>query len=199
MGAGSARHPHPSTEAGRGSPGAAHQPRPCTLVWIDSRSAIIVRRHGETLRLTRLASDVPARHRSTAHVRHDPHVRHGGGGPATAGEPSRLEHLHRFVVQVADRLAPGDDLLILGPGTVRTRLERLLLMADAVAGRQRTITSEAAPVRTDAQLRARLLTLEGDEPRRRTVGTHRRRPATERLASGAIRCAPRHFGRRPAG
>lgn len=98
--------------------------QPSTLVWIDAREAVIVRWQHDRPRLERVESEVPAHHRATGHVRHDPGVRHGGGGPPqTAGEPHRLEHLDRFVEQIANRLPPGDDLLILGPGTVRERLE----------------------------------------------------------------------------
>src|SRR5688572_9309545 len=90
------------------------QARPTTLVWIDSRDAVIIRlREGRT-RLERVESEVPAHHRATGHVRHDPAVRHGGGGsPQTAGEPHRLEHLKRFVTEVAGRLAPDDELLVI--------------------------------------------------------------------------------------
>lgn len=89
----------------------------CTLVWIDARRAVIAGWHHDGVDVVRVSSDVPAHHRATGHVRHDPTVRHGGGGrPQTAGEPHRLEHLERFVEQIASRIPSDDDVLVLGPG-----------------------------------------------------------------------------------
>lgn len=197
MGASTRRVTHPTPQVDRSALGTAPPTRPWTLVWIDSRSAVIARRDGASVRLTRLTSDVPARHRSTGHVRHDPRVRHGGGGSSSAGEPNRLEHLHRFVVQVAGRLSPRDDVLILGPASVRKRLEQQLANDDAHDARQRTITCQAAPALTDGQLRARLRALEGDEPRRRTVGAYRWSESPVQLASGAVRSAPHRVADKP--
>lgn len=67
--------------------------QPSTFVWIDSRGAVIVRWQDDRPRLERVASEVPAHHRATGHVRHDPGVRHGGGPPQTAAAPPRLGHL----------------------------------------------------------------------------------------------------------
>ena len=145
-----------------------------TLVWIDAREAVIVRWHDDQAQVERVDSEVPAHHRATGHVRHDPGVRHGGGGPAqTAGEPHRLEHLARFVEQIAHRLPPDEDLLILGPGTVREHLERSVRDSDEHSERSRVVTCEASPRRTDRQLVARLRQFMGVEPRRRTVGAYR--------------------------
>jgi hypothetical protein len=150
------------------------EPRPLTLVWIDAREAKIVRLRRERADVVRLTSDVPAHHRATGRVRHDPSVRHGGGGrPQTAGEPRRLEHLDRFVADVTDRLAHDGDVLVLGPGTVRERLVRRLRAGDEHHGRQRTISCETAPRLTDRQLVARLRHAMGVEPRLHTVGAYR--------------------------
>ena len=146
-----------------------------TLVWIDAREAIIVRWQDDQAHVERVGSDVPAHHRATGHVRHDPSVRHGGGGRSqTAGEPNRLEHLARFVEQVAQRLPADEDLLILGPGTVREHLERSVRDMDAHQGRSRAITCTASQPMTDRQLVARLRRFDGVEPRRRTVGERNR-------------------------
>jgi hypothetical protein len=148
--------------------------RPVTLVWIDAAEAVIVRLRGSDTRLERVESEVPAHHRATGHVRHDPAVRHGGGGsPQTAGEPHRIEHLKRFVAEIASRLPPDDTLLILGPGTVHERLARDLSESDAHFGRHRDIACEASGALTDRQLIARLRRFAGAEPRRRTVGAYR--------------------------
>jgi hypothetical protein len=153
-------------------PPAEETLRPVTVVWIDAREARIVRSGGEEIE--RLESEVPAHHRSTGHVRHDPLVRHGGGGRAqTAGEPHRLEHLARFLDQVIERLPPEDDLLVLGPGTVRVHLLRRLRLADHGRGMRRRIVSEPAHPVTDRQLLARSRVLAGEPARRVTVGAYR--------------------------
>jgi hypothetical protein len=172
--------------------------RPSTLVWIDSREAIIVRWLDGEARLIRVESEVPAHHRATGHVRHDPAVRHGGGGvPQTAGEPHRLEHLNRFVVQVANQLHPGDDVLILGPGTVRERLERHLADTDAHHGRHRNIACEASASLTDRQLIARLRAFAGAETRRRTVGAYRWAGVPSQRRSGEAQLQPRRVVDKP--
>jgi hypothetical protein len=153
--------------------GGAVPARPIALIWIDERLAIVARWQDGDAVLDRVESEVPNRRRSTGHVRHDPAVRHGGGGvPQTAGEPHRLEHLARFVEEVATRLPDDEDVLILGPGTVRDRLRRRVLEEDGehrrASGPGRSVTVEAAARLTEPQLVARLRTLVGEEPRRRT-------------------------------
>lgn len=133
------------------------EPPPTTLVWIDSRDAVIVCLRGGRTRLERVESEVPAHHRAPGHVRHEPAVRHGGGGsPQTAGEPHRLEHLKRFVTEVAGRLAPDDVLLVIGPGTAHELLARLLAESDRHRKHPRDIACDASPPLSDRRLVARL-------------------------------------------
>jgi hypothetical protein len=168
-----------------------------TLIWIDAREARIVGRHDGEVTIEHIASDVPAHRKSTGQVRHEPGVRHGGGGsPQTAGEPHRNEHLHRFVALVADRLPTGDDLTIVGPGTVREHLEKEIRTADRHHRRTRTVVCEPAARLTDRQLVARLSREAGVEPRRRTVGAYRwsERPAAR---SGRGAAVPRRVARKP--
>ena len=172
--------------------------RPSTLVWIDGREAIIVRWQDDRARLERVESEVPAHRRATGHVRHDPAVRHGGGGsPQSAGEPHRLAHLERFVVEIANRLAPDDDLLIIGPGTVHERLDRHVLESDRHHRRHRDIACEASQPLTDRQLIARLRTFAGAETRRRTVGAHRGSEPPAHRASGQAQPPPRRSAQKP--
>ncbi len=155
-----------------------------TLVWIDARAAAIIRWDGSRAEIERLESEVPAHRRATGHIRHDPVMRHGGGGGSqTAGEPHRLEHLARFVDEVASKVAPDDDLIVIGPGTVREHLERQIRDADRHRGSHRVITGEASARRTDRQLIARLRHAVGADPRRRTVGAARGTEPTLDLAS----------------
>lgn len=174
------------------------EPRTCTVVWIDAREAVIARLEDYGARLEHLEFDVPAHHRTTGHVRHEPTVRHGGGGPQqTAGEPQRLEHLARWVDRVADALPVDDDLLIIGPGTVRERLARRLRTSDEHHRRDRRVTCEACHRLTGHQLVARLRHETGVEPRRRTVGAYRWAAAPETLASGKPRPRPRRVIEKP--
>jgi hypothetical protein len=172
--------------------------RPGTLVWIDATEAIIVRLHGGRARIECVESDVPPHRRATGHVRHDPAIRHGGGGsPQTAGEPHRIEHLKRFVLDVADRSGSVDDLLILGQGTVHERLARHLAESDANHGRHRAITCEVSPRLTDRQLIARLRRFAGVEPRRRTVGAYRWSQPSAGGPSGRSQLVPRRVVDKP--
>jgi hypothetical protein len=172
--------------------------RASALVWIDAREAVIVRWQGGRARLERAESEVPAHHRATGHVRHDPAVRHGGGGsPQTAGEPHRIEHLNRFLGDIVNRLAADDDLLILGPGTVHERLARQLSESDGHHDRHREIACEASPPLTDRQLIALLRRHAGVEPRRRSVGAYRRSQPTAHDPSGREQLPPRRVVSKP--
>lgn len=169
------------------------------LVWIDAREAIVVRWQDGTPRVERIDSEVPAHHRATGHVRHDPAIRHGGGGgrQQTAGEPHRLEHLSRFVEQVASRLAAEDELVILGPGTVREHLQRHVREIDEGHHQSRSISCEASPKLTDRQLIARLRHIVGADPRRRTVGAYRWSEPLPRRPSGGPVPPPRRVLEKP--
>ncbi|HZL32886.1 MAG TPA: hypothetical protein VFC81_02785 [Verrucomicrobiae bacterium] len=145
-----------------------------TLVWIDAREAVVVSWLEDRAQVEKLESDVPDHRKSTGHVRHDSTFRHGGGGaPQTAGEPRREEHLNRFVEHVAERLPLDVDLLILGPGTTRERLERHVRELDAHRLHPRTVTCEASAPRTDRQLIARLRHVAGADPQRREAREQR--------------------------
>jgi len=162
-----------------------------TIVWVDARHAVIVRWQDAEAHLERIESDVPAHHRATGHVRHDAAVRPGGGMPKTAGEPHRLEHLAQFIDGVAGRLPDDDDLLILGPETVRERLGREVRERDRHHGHDRLVTCEAAPPLTDRQLIARLRHLAGSDAPRQTFGAYRWSEPTPRRESGHLLVEPR--------
>jgi hypothetical protein len=167
-------------------------------VWIDAREAVIIRIRSDRARVERVESEVPAHHRATGHVRHDPAVRHGGGGsPQSAGEPHRIEHLNRFVEHIANRLVADDVLLILGPGTVHERLSRQLSERDGCHGRIRDIACEASPPLTDRQLIARLRRFAGAEPRRRSVGAYRWGEPSGHRPSGKAYLPPRRVVNKP--
>lgn len=144
---------------------------PATLVWIDSDEALIVRWEGAA-RIERMVSEVPPRHRSTGHIRHDPAVRHGGGGvPEDRIARERLDRLRTFLQQVATHVPPGDDVRIVGPGDVRLRLGRLLRDEDRRCARHRTVDTRAAGPLTERQLVAHVREIAGDPPPR-TLPAH---------------------------
>jgi len=145
---------------------------PTALVWIDSREATIVRARDERFPVEHIASDVPPQHRSTGHVRHDPTIRHGGGGPDQhAGDPHRTEHLGRFLGDVARRLDGEMDVVIVGPGEVRRHLARLVRGPAGFGSPDVLVHTESAARMTDRQLIALLRDLSGHAPRRgRRVG-----------------------------
>ncbi len=164
--------------------------RSATLVWIDSREAFVVRWLDGEGKVERFESDVPAHTRTSGHVRHDPGRQGGGGAPLPAVEGHRLEHLARFVTTVAGHLPADDDLLIIGPGTVRDHLERHVVEFDTHRHATRAVACRASRPLTVPQLIARLRTEIGAEPPRKPIARRRpvvRRPAhQERLESRTL-------------
>ncbi len=143
---------------------ASTQRRPSTLVWIDSRTAIVLR-WDEGPRVTRHEMEVPPHEKSVGHVRHDP-SRHGGGRAQSSLETHREEHLRQALERVAAAIPTGEDVVVIGPGTVRERLAAELSADDEKAARTRQVRSERAHRLTEAQLVERLRQLVGMPPRR---------------------------------
>jgi hypothetical protein len=135
------------------------------IVWIDAERATVVDWHAGEARLRRFESEVPPHRRTTGHLRHEPLVRHGGGGPRD-GEAHRLEHVRRFLAEVAAAIAEAEEVRIVGPGTIGRRLQTLIEEHDREAGRQRPIGCEAEGRLTDRQLVARMREVVGEPPRR---------------------------------
>lgn len=145
-------------------------PEPTCLVWIDADEAIVARWDGQA-HLTRIVSDVPSRHRSTGHLRHDPRFHPGGGGPATDRiERDRLEHLREYLERVASLVPPDESVHVTGPGPVKDELARMLRVEDRHHGRERCVETSASAPLTDRQLVARLRELAGAPSPRRRVG-----------------------------
>ena len=137
-----------------------------TLVWIDSEEAIIVR-WADRATLERIRSDVPGRHRSTGPIRLDPSTRHGGGAGPDAAERARRARLSAFIHDVAGHLPPDGDVLVVGPGMVRERLERDIRADDRRLGRHRHVHAAPAERLTEEELVARVRELAGEAPKRR--------------------------------
>jgi len=137
-----------SVEARSSAPVAA----PRTLVWVDAERAIIVRWHGAA-GLEWLVSEVPAHRRGGGHVQHDPRLRTIGSPPS---DRHRLEHLRQHLRQVADRIEPGDDLEVIGPGTVREHLAAMIAEEDRIHHRRREVSTRASRRLSEPQLVARV-------------------------------------------
>ena len=147
--------------------------RGLALVWIDAREAVLARWADGRPVLEHIASETPAHHRATGHVRHDPRVRHGGGGDSpSAVEAHRLEHERRFLDAVAERVEPDVDVLVIGPGTVRDHLARRIRRTEVRARPARTVVSEPAGPMTDRQIVARLRGAIGEDLPRQAIGRH---------------------------
>ncbi|HEX8939170.1 MAG TPA: hypothetical protein VF763_03315 [Candidatus Limnocylindrales bacterium] len=140
------------------------------LVWIDSHEARLVR-WADGPRLAVVTSDVPVHRRSTGDGRPDGVTGHGGAGPEPA-EPRRLAHLERYLERVAAELDGVAAVEVLGPGTVREHLVRVLGRSHP-GGLLPAVTTEAAPRMTERQLIAELRRRLGLAPPRRAVGAGR--------------------------
>ena len=157
------------------------------LVWIDSDRAKILRWHGRVV-TEKLVSDVPPHVRSTAHVRHDPRVRHGGSGRGQDdAERRRNEHLRTFLRTVADRLREDARIEILGTGTVGERLAALLTRQAARRHSPPSVEAFHSMPLTPRQLAARLRQRLGLDRRHVTVGAYRWSGELPRTRSGAVR------------
>lgn len=166
------------------------------LVWIDARLARILRwRDGvvtETIR-----SDVPPHVRTTAHVRHDPAVRHGGSGRGQDdAERRRNEHLRSYLKTVADRLHREERIEILGTGTVGARLAAHLARRTTGHRVRPSVGVTRSAWLSERQLAARLRQHLGLQRRRAGVGADRWSGEPSRTRSGAVP-GPRHVLDKP--
>jgi hypothetical protein len=151
---------------------------PPTLVWIDAEEALIVR-WGDRATVERVRAEAHERHGSTGRVRVGPAVRDGGSAePEATEEPEGTEgteapervlraHLAAFVHDVAEHLPPDGDVIVVGPGMIRDRLERDLRAGDRRLGRRRHVHAAPGERMTEVQLVARVCELAGDVPRGR--------------------------------
>jgi len=147
--------------------------RSVTLVWIDSRLAIVVRWKNGREHVDHLESDVPVHRRTT-----------GGGRIAQPSvEGQRLEHLARFIDRVVDLLPADHDLVIIGPGTVREHLLNRVEELDQRRHATRKVACRPARPLTDPQLVALLRHEMGAEPPRKKL--HRRRVVARRASRQA--------------
>ncbi len=142
------------------------------LVWIDSERASVAR-WADGPHVTTVLSDVPPHRRSTGHVHVDPLRGHAGGRAPDTPDAQRLAHLERFLALVADAVEGAEPVEILGPGTVREHLARLLAERDRRHGRTRPVATAPAMAVTERQLLALLRERVGEPPRRRVVGATR--------------------------
>jgi hypothetical protein len=147
-------------------------PSRANVIWVDGRQAIVAFWVGYPI-VSAFAADIPARHRSTGHLRHDPAVRHGGGGvPDDRIARERAGHVARHLGRVAGAVPTTGPVLVLGPGELGEMLGARLRTADRRAHRQRPVDVKASGPLTERQLVARLRVLAGAPPKRRVVSDH---------------------------
>jgi hypothetical protein len=123
-----------------------------TIVWVDAEEAILVR-WDRAAAIEWLISQVPAHRRSGGHVGHDPTRRAMGSRPP---DRHRLEHLRQHLRRVAERIAPTDDVELIGPGTVAEHLASILVEEDRIHHRRRDVSSARSRRLSLPQLVARV-------------------------------------------
>lgn len=174
-------------------------PRTLALVWIDARLARILRWRDGVVTET-IMSDVPPHVRTTAHVRHDPAVRHGGSGRGQDdAERRRNEHLRTFLKSVAARLRADERIEILGTGTVGERLATHLQRSTVRRLPPPVVTFTRSAWLSERQLAARLRQRLGLQRCRGAVGAYRWSGSLPRKRSGAVTGPRRVLDKPPAG
>ena len=169
---GSLTDPRLGADTAEDEPPTEHRPETAagSAVWVDGTRAVVVRWVGHAI-VDHVEDDVPSRHRSTGHIRHDPAVRHGGGGiVAEQVERDRMRHRAAHLRRVAALVPVTGPVLVLGPGSARLELEHAVAAADRRCRRDRSVWSEASGRLTDRELIARLRASIGASADRRVVG-----------------------------
>jgi len=120
-------------------------------VWIDQREAKIVLLNADEASLTRIESEVERDQKNLGDVGAGQQ-----GGRAPTAEPKHLEHrreqeMKEFLKQVVAAIAKADELIIMGPGMVKTRLAKRL-EEERLADKVRKVDSAPTGL-TDAQLK----------------------------------------------
>ncbi|MEX0629791.1 MAG: hypothetical protein WEE67_05050 [Chloroflexota bacterium] len=175
---------------------AAQAPDRFALVWIDAEGARILRWR-EKVTEARVASEIPVHERSTFHVRHDPLVRHGGGGSgADDAARHRTEHVRQFLSRVEDAILAEEALEVLGTGELCQRLASQVRRHDRTHHRDRSVIVDHSMRLTRPQLVARLMERVGLEPVRGGVGAYRWTGDLPHERSGRV-TGPRRVVRKP--
>ena len=141
---------------------------PTTLVWIDSEEAIIVR-WDDRATVERVRSAVPGHHGSIARAHLTSGAHQADSGGPEAAERNRRAHLASFLDEVAGHLPPEGNVMVVGPGGLRERLERNLRADDRRLGHHRLVHTSPSDRVSEAELVARVRELSGDAPRRTGV------------------------------
>jgi len=176
---------------------ALHVPDRFALVWIDAEGARIYR-WSEKVTEARVPSEIPVHERSTYHVRHDPRIRHGGGGSgADDAARHRTEHVRQFLARVEAALLAEDALEVLGTGELCQRLASQVRKHDRTHHRDRSVTVDHSMRLTRPELVARLKDRVGLEPVRGGIGAYRWTGGLPHGRSGHI-TGPRRVLRKPS-
>lgn len=110
-------------------------------IWIDQKQAVIVSVARDHSGVTRLRSSIrPHRHY---------HGAQDGGGEKKY-EERHAQSVAHFLDAVARHVAPGDEVLVLGPGETKGALKRRI--RDVKSLRDVTVTTRTADKLTEPQL-----------------------------------------------
>jgi len=177
-------------------PPDAIAPERFALVWIDAEGARVLRWRLRVVE-TRVPSEIPVHERSTYHVRHDPLIRHGGGGRgADDAARHRTEHVRQFLARVEANLVGDDALELVGTGELCERLAIQLRRNDRAHRRRRPIAVDHSMALTPRQLAARLKERIGLAPVRGGVGSYRWTGSLPHERSGRV-TGPRRVVSKP--
>jgi hypothetical protein len=136
--------------------------RGTTLVWIDTDEAIIVR-WADRATVERVLAEDGRGIAPTGGTAVLP--RQAGASPTGAREASaRRDGLRSFLARVAMHVPDQDDVHVVGPGNLRSRLERCLREQDRAHGRRRMLHTAAADRLSEWELVTRVRDLAGDRP-----------------------------------
>lgn len=171
-------------------------PERFALVWIDAEGARVLRWRDGVVE-TKVPSEIPVHERSTHHVRHDPRIRHGGGGRgADEAARHRTEHVRQFLARIGADLVDDHAVELVGTGELCEQLATQLRRNDGTHRRQRPITVDHSMRLTTRQLAARLKERVGLGPVRGGVGSYRWTGDLPHERSGPV-TGPRRVIRKP--
>ncbi len=100
-----------------------------TGVWIDHKQAFVVEFKASGPKVSRIASNLQRKHKSTGGFR----ARRPSGGDGGGAEKKiwghRMEEIHRYYVKVMAKLKNADEILVLGPSTAKIEFSKELSRA----------------------------------------------------------------------
>ena len=145
-------------------------------IWLNQRNATLVQLDGEgdeaQTQVEHLTSDVESHHKTTGGTRgRAPFVPRSGAAGESRKQDGRREHeLHTFFKQILLKVKKAEAIAIFGPGTVKSRLEKMLQADKDVRGDVRSV--QKADKMTEKQIVARTRKVFGVSAERKLPRIH---------------------------